>query len=171
MQFALITEAFPPSERGRALGINATIVSTGIISGPILGGLIIDAVDWRWIFYVNLPSGILGILAALRYIPHTKPGKAEPFDFRGAALFFLALLTLLLGLTTGQERGFGDSWVVSLYGITALALAGFVATEMRWNTRCSSSEYSAHETSRSASSLGSQHSPRWQASASSCPST
>lgn len=130
MHFALITEAFPPSERGRALGIHGTIVSTGIISGPILGGLIIDAVDWRWIFYVNLPIGILGILAALRYIPHTKPGNAEPFDFRGAALFFLALLTLLLGLTTGQERGFGDSWVVSLYGIAALALAAFVVTEM-----------------------------------------
>lgn len=131
MQFALITEAFPPSERGRALGINATIVSTGIISGPILGGLIIDAVDWRWIFYVNLPIGIVGILAALRYIPHTKPGIAEPFDFKGAALFFLALLSMLLGLTTGQERGFGDSGVVSLYVIAALALAAFVITEIR----------------------------------------
>ena len=58
MQFALLTESFPPSERGRAIGINGTIVSTGIISGPILGALIIDAFDWRWIFYVGVGSSI-----------------------------------------------------------------------------------------------------------------
>jgi EmrB/QacA subfamily drug resistance transporter len=131
MQFALITEAFPPSERGKALGINGTIVSTGIISGPIIGGLIIDAVDWRWIFYVNLPIGIIGILAALRYIPHTKPGGGERFDFKGGALFFVGLLTLLLSLTTGQERGFTDTFVIALYAVAVLSLIGFVMLENR----------------------------------------
>ena len=131
MQFALITESFPPSERGRALGINGTIVSTGIISGPILGGLIIDAVDWRWIFYVNVPIGIIGILAALRYIPHTKPGRGEPFDFTGAGLFFLGLLSLLLGLTTGQDRGFGDPFVIALYAMAVVALTAFIRVENR----------------------------------------
>jgi len=131
MQFALITESFPPSERGKALGINGTIVSTGIISGPIIGGLIIDAVDWRWIFYVNLPIGIIGILAALRYIPHTKPGGGERFDFKGGALFFVGLLTLLLSLTTGQERGFTEASVVALYAVAVLSLVGFVMVENR----------------------------------------
>lgn len=131
MQFALITESFPPSERGKALGINGTIVSTGIISGPILGGVIIDAVDWRWIFYVNLPIGIIGIIAALRYIPHTKPGGGGRFDFKGGVLFFVGLLTLLLSLTMGQERGFTDAVVVGLYVVAVLSLVGFVMVENR----------------------------------------
>jgi len=54
--FAITTEAFPPTERGRALGINGTMVSLGIMAGPIVGGLIIEATDWRWIFFVNLRS-------------------------------------------------------------------------------------------------------------------
>lgn len=131
MTAALITESFPPSERGKALGVNGTIVSTGIISGPILGGLIIDAVDWRWIFYVNLPVGIVGILAALRYLPHTKPGSDERFDFKGAVLFFIGLLTLLLGLTLSQDLGFGDPLVISLYVIAGIALTSFGAVEQR----------------------------------------
>ena len=62
---AIVTEAFPPSERGRALGLAGSIVSIGIVVGPVLGGLIIDALSWHWIFYVNLPVGILGSFAGL----------------------------------------------------------------------------------------------------------
>lgn len=131
MQFALVTESFPPQERGKALGLIGTIVSTGIISGPIIGGIIIDAVDWRWIFYVNLPIGIVGILAAVRYLPHSKPGGGERFDLRGGAAFFVALLTLLLGLTLGQERGFGSVDVVALYVASAAAAVWFLRTEQR----------------------------------------
>ncbi len=131
IQYAIIIDAFPRSERGRALGLNATIVSTGIISGPIIGGLIIDAVDWRWIFYVNAPIGVIGILAALRYIPHTKPGGSERFDFLGGGLFFLALLSVLLGLTFGQERGFTDALVVFLYSGAVVVFLMFLAVEKR----------------------------------------
>lgn len=131
MTAALITESFPPSERGKALGVNGTIVSTGIISGPILGGLIIDAVDWRWIFYVNLPVGIVGILAALRYLPHSKPESRERFDLNGAVLFFVGLLTLLLGLTLGQDLGFADPLVLSLYVMAGVSLASFIVVEQR----------------------------------------
>ena len=106
-------------------------MSTGIISGPVLGGLIIDAVDWRWIFYVNLPIGIIGILAALKYIPHTKPGGGEKFDFIGGATFFVGLLTLLLGLTLGQDRGFTDPLVVAMYLVAGFSLFLFVAIENR----------------------------------------
>lgn len=131
MTFALITESFPPSERGKALGIQATIVSTGIIAGPIIGGLIIDAVDWRWIFYVNIPIGIVGSLAALRYLPNARPAGTGRFDFGGGALFFIGLLSLLLSLTIGQERGFVDEYVLGLYAAAALSLAFFVAVETR----------------------------------------
>ena len=59
---AIVNEAFPPRERGKALGISGSIVSVGIVLGPTLGGLIIDAWSWNWIFFVNIPVGIIGIL-------------------------------------------------------------------------------------------------------------
>lgn len=129
--FAIITEAFPPSERGRALGINGTIVSLGIISGPILGGLIIEAADWRWIFFVNIPIGILGTITAARVVPDTKPHGGRKFDFLGAGLFLVALLTLLLGLTWGQGLGFTDPPILALFATSALAFVTFFAVERR----------------------------------------
>lgn len=128
--FAIITEAFPPKERGRALGIAGSIVSVGIIIGPTLGGLLIDSFSWRWIFYVNLPVGIFGTLAALRFIPDVPPPGGQRFDFAGAGVWFVALLTLLLGLTLSQERG-ADPVVVALLVVAAAALVVFVVVERR----------------------------------------
>ena len=99
---AIITEAFPPRERGRALGISGSIISVGIVIGPALGGLIIDSFSWRWIFFVNLPVGIVGTWMALRYIPNFKPAGKQSFDFLGAVTMFISLLALLLALTWGQ---------------------------------------------------------------------
>ena len=126
---AITTEAFPASERGRALGINGAVVSLGIITGPTLGGLIIDALSWNWIFFVNLPVGILGTLAAIRFIPNVAPKPGQRFDFVGAGAFFVSLFCTLLGLTTAQDRGFGDPIVVALVAIGLIALAGFVLIE------------------------------------------
>ena len=106
--FAITTEAFPPSERGKALGINGTTVSLGIMAGPILGGIILEATDWRWIFFVNLPIGIIGTITAIKFVPNTKPKGNQRFDFAGAVAFFVALLSLLLALTMGQNVGFTD---------------------------------------------------------------
>jgi EmrB/QacA subfamily drug resistance transporter len=129
--FAITTEAFPPTERGRALGINGTMVSLGIMAGPIVGGLILEATDWRWIFFVNLPVGILGTITALRFIPNTKPRGGQSFDFAGAVVFFAALLTFMLGLTLGQEVGFTDPAVLGLFAVALISFAGFVAIERR----------------------------------------
>jgi len=127
--FAITTEAFPPSERGKALGINGTMVSIGIIAGPILGGLIIEAADWRWIFFVNLPIGIIGTITAVQFVPNTRPEGGHRFDFLGAGLFLIGLLALLLGLTWGQERGFADPVIIGLFALSAIALAAFVQVE------------------------------------------
>ena len=70
---AIVTEAFPPTERGRALGLSGTIVSVGIVFGPTIGGIILEALSWHWIFFVNLPVGILGTVMALRYVPDFRP--------------------------------------------------------------------------------------------------
>ena len=129
--FAITTEAFPPNERGKALGINGTMVSLGIIAGPILGGLIIEASDWRWIFFVNLPIGIIGTVTAIKFVPNTRPKGGQRFDFIGAGLFFIALLVFLLALTYGQEAGFRDPVVLAGIAFAAVALLAFVAVERR----------------------------------------
>jgi len=129
--FAITTEAFPSSERGRALGINGTMVSLGIMAGPIIGGLILEAADWRWIFFVNLPIGIVGTITAIRFIPNTRPIGGQRFDWVGAGLFFVALLTLLVGLTTGQEAGFTSPIVLALFGASVAAFVVFIAAERR----------------------------------------
>ena len=128
---ALLTEAFPANERGKALGIAGSVVSVGIVLGPTLGGLIIEALDWRWIFFVNLPVGIIGTLAAQRLLPRSTPPGGQRFDFVGAFLFLVTLLTLLLGLSLGQERGFSDSLVLALLGASVIAGAGFLMVEQR----------------------------------------
>jgi len=129
--FAIITEAFPPSQRGRALGISGGIVSVGIVVGPTLGGLLIDSLGWRWIFFVNLPVGIIGTYTAARFVPNVPPSGGERFDFPGAAVFFTALLALMLGLTFGQFRGFGDALVLGVIAFAIAALAAFIAIERR----------------------------------------
>ena len=127
--FAILTEAFPPTERGQALGIGGAVVSIGIAIGPAVGGLIIDALSWRWIFLVNLPIGIIGTWTANRFVPNVKPRGGEKFDFVGAGAFFVALLTLMLGLTFAQDLGFSDGLVIGLLVIAAAATVGFVRIE------------------------------------------
>lgn len=128
---ALLTEAFPPSERGKALGVAGSMVSVGIVLGPSLGGFIIESLDWRWIFFVNMPIGVLGTLMAHRFIPPPNPPGGQRFDFVGAGLFFVALITLLLGLSFGQEIGFADPRVVGLIAASATAAVVFLSYERR----------------------------------------
>ena len=112
---ALVTEAFPPQERGRALGIAGSIVSIGIVTGPTLGGVIIENLSWHWIFFVNVPIGILGTYLVWRNIPATRPPGGQAFDFGGAATLCLGLLGILLGLTTGQQEGLTSPQALGLF--------------------------------------------------------
>ncbi len=127
---AIVTEAFPPQERGKAIGLNGTFVSIGIIIGPTLGGIILNDFAWNWIFFVNLPVGIIGTFLALRFVPDTKPGDKQKFDFLGAAALFISLLCLLLAFTGGQERGFTDITILLLFLASILFFAGFLWIEV-----------------------------------------
>ena len=104
-----------PQERGRALGIAGSIVSIGIVTGPTLGGVIIENLSWHWIFFVNVPIGILGTYLVWRNIPATRPPGGQAFDFGGAATLCLGLLGILLGLTTGQQEGFTSPQALGLF--------------------------------------------------------
>lgn len=126
---AIITEAFPLTERGKAIGITGAIVSIGIIAGPTLGGILIDALSWRWIFFVNLPIGILGTMMSLRFVPAIKPAGGQRFDYGGAATLFISLFSLLLALTLGQDLGFSDARILALFGGWAIFTALFIFIE------------------------------------------
>ena len=127
----IITEAFPLEERGKALGIIGSIVSIGIITGPSLGGIIIDIISWNWIFFVNLPIGILGIVMVYRFIPSSKMKKDQHFDFYGAATLFISLISFLLALTLGQRIGFSHALIILLFAIWALFFILFLLIEFR----------------------------------------
>lgn len=131
--FAITTEAFPPSERGKAMGVISTVVSVGIVLGPTLGGLIIEAFSWRWIFFVNLPIGIIGTVIALRYIPPSAPEGRQRFDYGGAVSLFVSLLSLLLALTLGQQFGFANPLILLLFVTWLLFLIIFIVIEWRIN--------------------------------------
>ncbi len=128
---AIITESFPPEERGKAMGIIGSIVSLGIVLGPALGGVILSVLSWRWIFYVNLPVGIIGTIMVRRNLPNFKPRGRQQFDVLGALLLCLSILFLLLGLTHGQQQGFFQPFVYWLFGSSLFFLVLFVFVEKK----------------------------------------
>jgi EmrB/QacA subfamily drug resistance transporter len=128
---AILTEAFPPEERGKAMGMIGAIVSVGIVVGPALGGVIIGALSWRWIFYVNLPVGVLGTIMVASNVPDFKPAGKQRFDYLGALTLCLSLLTLLLGLTFGQQQGFLKPVVGVMIGLWLLLLIVFIRIETK----------------------------------------
>ena len=129
---AIITAVFPAEERGKALGLVGAVVSTGLLSGPVIGGLLLDALDWRAIFYVRIPVGIIGVAMSWMLLREQKDDTASvEFDWGGAATFFGGLSCLLLFLNLGGRMGFTSIPVLAL-GIGGVALlVSFLAFERR----------------------------------------
>ena len=121
---AMLTSAFPARERGRALGMNAVIVALGVSVGPTLGGIITENFSWRWIFYVNIPFGIIGIIATLRVLRESASRGEGRFDPIGALLLAVGLVALTLGLSFGQEWGWNSPLLIGTLTSSAL---GFIA--------------------------------------------
>jgi EmrB/QacA subfamily drug resistance transporter len=131
---AIITEVFPSSERGRALGIIGSTVSVGISLGPTDGGLIIGLVSWRAAFLINVPLGIATALIVARMVPASPPHAAgQRFDLAGALVLFATLATYALGMTMGQEHGFRHPYILALLAFAVVGLAAFLRLE--WTRR------------------------------------
>ncbi len=129
---AIITAAFPAKERGKALGIIGAVVSMGLLSGPAFGGVLLDTLGWRSIFYMRLPLSILGmVMAFLLLKEETLPEHKGRFDLAGAGILLLAIPSLLLALNRGQSLGWTSPWVL-VTGIIGLSLLGcFILVEKR----------------------------------------
>jgi EmrB/QacA subfamily drug resistance transporter len=131
---AMLTSAFPASERGRALGLNAVIVALGVSTGPTLGGLLTTHFTWRSVFYVNVPIGIIGFIATLILLHEPRPIGRLRLDPLGAALLALGLAALTAGLSFGVEWGWTSPIEIAALVISALSLVGLVAVELRVGT-------------------------------------
>lgn len=129
---AIVTEAFPSSERGKAMGFIGSTVSVGLAMGPALGGLLIGTLGWRSVFLINLPIGVLAVWATFRFVPPSAgEGDGRGFDFSGAVLILFLMGTYALGMTLGQRQGFGHPMSMGLLMAAALFLAAFVLVEKR----------------------------------------
>ncbi|MDB4884526.1 MAG: family efflux transporter permease subunit [Gemmatimonadetes bacterium] len=128
---ALLGAAVPSAKRGHALGWGAVAVAMGASAGPTIGGMLTAYASWRWIFYVNVPVGLVAILASLRLIPPTIGHSGQKFDLVGAVLLAVALAALNLGLSFGQEWGWMSPRVLGILLLGAASLAASVFVELR----------------------------------------
>ncbi|ACK72079.1 drug resistance transporter, EmrB/QacA subfamily [Gloeothece citriformis PCC 7424] len=127
---AIITEVFPRSERGRALGIIGAVVSIGIAIGPSIGGLLIGVSGWRTIFLVNVPIGIIATFIVIKFVPFSPiTSTRQRFDWLGTVVITLTLTCFIIGMTRGQEQGFGNPISLTLFLMTVISLIAFVVIE------------------------------------------
>jgi EmrB/QacA subfamily drug resistance transporter len=121
---AIITMIFPPERRGAAFGIWGAVAGVATIAGPTLGGLLITAFDWRWIFYVNLPIGVAVLALTFLLIPVLRPGRKHRLDYTGVVLASAALLAICYGLVEGQTYDWGT--ITGFISIPLILGAGVV---------------------------------------------
>jgi EmrB/QacA subfamily drug resistance transporter len=126
---AIVTDAFPKRELGKALGINSMVISIASVIGPILGGFLIT-VGWRDIFYINIPIGIVGTLWAFFQLKETKiVSEKQKFDIKGTLAFTTGMLSLLVALSFGGFIGWINIYVISLLIISIIFIALFIKIE------------------------------------------
>jgi EmrB/QacA subfamily drug resistance transporter len=129
--YAIITDAFAASDRGRALGLNAVVFAIGTSLGPTLGGLITEHLTWRWIFYLNVPLGALGLLVSHRVLAASDARPRGPLDLRGAASVAMGLALLTMSLSFGQEWGWTSPRLLTCLAVAFVALAASALIERR----------------------------------------
>ncbi|MEA2643554.1 MAG: hypothetical protein QOG08_580 [Chloroflexota bacterium] len=131
---AILTSLFPPERRGAAFGIWAGVAGLATLAGPTIGGAIVTYVDWRWIFFVNVPIGIAALVATFIIVPDLRPGRRHGWDVVGIFLATGGLFGLVFGLIEGERFNWGEigSYVVTIpevIGLGVVLLVLFVVWE------------------------------------------
>lgn len=125
----IITETFPASERGRALGLTGTAVALGTMVGPTLGGLIVSVAPWEYIFLINIPIGIIVYIGVLKTLSFRKEKEKVPFDLKGTILFMTSIILLFCSINFGQSKGFTNPIIVLTFLFSLLLLFVFIKVE------------------------------------------
>jgi EmrB/QacA subfamily drug resistance transporter len=127
----IVTDIFPASERGKALGFIGTFVSLGSIAGPSLGGIMVSTLGWEYIFWVNIPIGVIAILLGWKVLPKDLTRTKATIDVPGSLLFAIFIISLFAGLLLGQQLGYGDSLIVTSLIVAVISFIAFLWTELR----------------------------------------
>jgi len=130
--FAVIGDLFPPSQRARLAGLFGAVFGLSSIVGPTAGGYITDTWGWRWVFYVNLPVGVIAVLLVLATMPFVRSSASlRDIDFRGAAALVAGLVPLMIALSITRDHGWTSPEVLGLLAVAAVMLAIFFILEIR----------------------------------------
>jgi len=131
--FTIIFDIFPPEKRGKMTGLFGAVFGMSSVFGPILGASITDNISWRWIFYINVPIGIVSFLLVWRAYHESKNHSKQTIDWGGAAVLTAAILCLMFGLELGGTDGWAwSSWkIVSLFAGSAVLLIAFLLVERK----------------------------------------
>src|ERR671939_1754798 len=129
---SIITATFPPRQRGMAIGIWAGVSAMALAIGPLVGGIITEKIDWSWIFFINVPIGVLGVAAARIFIDETRDTSREQrLDLPGLLSSGIGLFALTYALISTNHHSWTSARVLALFGIAAAALVAFVLLELR----------------------------------------
>jgi EmrB/QacA subfamily drug resistance transporter len=127
---SIITATFPPRERGQAIGIWAGVSAMALAIGPLVGGLIVDNLNWNWIFFINVPVGVAGIIVSQLVIKESRDTSHEQsLDLPGLVTSSAGLFALTYALIEGNRHGWTSPEIVGLFSAAALLLVGFVVLE------------------------------------------
>ena len=131
--FTIVADLFPPQLRGKYMGIVTSVFGLSSIIGPLIGGLITDYLNWRWIFYINVPVGAVAVLLIILFMPSFKSAEnRKKIDFPGAVFAVLTLVPLLLAFSfAGSTYAWGSVQIIGLFLLSAVMLAAFILVETR----------------------------------------
>ena len=130
LTLTILSEAFPKERRGLALGAWSGIAGLAVASGPLVGGAVVDGISWQWIFWLNVPIGIVLVPLAYTFL-HESRGPASRLDLPGLALVSAGLLGLVWGLVNGNGDGWTSPQIVAALALGAVLTVAFVVWELR----------------------------------------
>ncbi|WP_321508596.1 DHA2 family efflux MFS transporter permease subunit [uncultured Methanoregula sp.] len=129
---AMVTAFIPMSQKGKAMGVIMTAAALGTAIGPTIGGVLTQYLSWHWIFFINVPVGIIAVLLGAKVIPATGPlSKPAGFDKAGALLIFVGLAALLFAVSEGMSLGWTSPVILSSLALAIITLGYFVLHELR----------------------------------------
>ena len=128
---SIIAATFPPRERGMAIGIWAGVSALALAIGPLVGGLLTEHLSWHWIFFVNVPVGMVAIAASFLLITESKDETHESLDIPGLATSALGLFALTYGLIEANGYGWSSARIIGSFVVAAVSLASFIVIERR----------------------------------------
>ncbi len=129
---ALVTELFPPGKRGAAMGVESILIAASFALGPVIGGWLTTNLSWHWVFYINVPVGLFGVLTAFLLFPPLGNVSKEPLDYIGVILLAVGLGFFTLAVIKGQDWGWWNRKTIWSFIISFAWLTAFIMRELNY---------------------------------------